>query len=92
MTIAEQLAHELHRLAPDWSWECQEKPRETPVLISPVRVKVSATSNDTGAKTIPIEVSCMNHTNFADTARFVCQILMIETPGGARAKALLVER
>ena len=91
MTIADTLNTELVRIAPDWEWCCEEKATDSPVLIAPVRIQISATNRETGMKTIPIEVSCRGKANISDTARFVCQILMIETPGGARAKALLVQ-
>ncbi|MDB6027998.1 MAG: hypothetical protein JWM68_4221 [Verrucomicrobiales bacterium] len=91
MTIAEKIAEELNWVAPDWNWDCTEKPCDSRVLIAPIRVKISASHKETSAKTIPIEVSCLTSTNLSETAVFVCQILMIATPGGSRAKALLVE-
>jgi hypothetical protein len=91
MTITEQLAAELALVAPDWDWSCEEKPSESPVLIAPIKIEISACKKETGVRTIPIEVSCRSNSNIPETARFVCQILMIETPGGARAKSLLVQ-
>lgn len=91
MTIAEKLEIELTQIAPGWEWTCQEKPSDSPVLIAPVRIKISARNRETETKTVPIEVSCLNNTHISETARFVCQILMIETHGGARSKSLLVQ-
>ncbi len=91
MTIAETLSEELSRVAPEWDWSCEEVASDSPVLIVPIRIKISATRKDNGIKTIPIEVSCRSNSNIPETARFVCQILMIATPGGARAKSLLVQ-
>ncbi len=91
MTIAEKLAAELDRIAPDWEWVCEEKIVDSPVLIAPVKIKIDSTNKHTHTKTIPIEVSCLANSNIPETAKFVCQILMIETPGGARAKPLLVQ-
>jgi hypothetical protein len=91
MSNAEKLATELNRIAPDWDWNCEEKRADTPVMIAPPKIEISATSKGTGTKTIPIEVSGLKNAPAYDTAKFVCQILMIETPGGAKAKSLLVE-
>ena len=91
MTTAEKIAEQLNAVAPDWNWDCTEKPCDSKVLIAPTRIRIAASNKVSGAKTIPIEVSCLPSTNLTETAAFVCQILMIATPGGSQAKPLLVE-
>lgn len=91
VNTVEKLKLELCRIAPDWDWECVEQRLESPIRIAPVRIQVSAADKRTKTRMIPIEVTVPANGDVSGTANFVCQILMIETPGGSAGRPLLVE-
>jgi hypothetical protein len=91
MNLLEQLREALEENAFDWEWLCQEGVASPLDLISPRRIMVQAIHRQTGLKTIPIEVNGSACADIKELAKFVCQVLMVDSVAIVEKKALLVE-